>query len=198
MVSSRSRSEGLPRRAATALIAVASLGYPALVYLGIGVAPGWLFAAVLLAVLTIRAGLRRRRPDPIAPVLWAACLATLLLAALAPELGAKSYPVLVNAALALLFGFSLLRPPSVVERIARLADPSIPGEATRYLRNVTAAWVVFFVVNGSVSTWTALQGSWEAWTLYNGLISYLLIGVMFAGELTVRRVVIGRAGRAAP
>ena len=198
MASFRSRPEGPPRRAVTALIAVASLGYPVLVYLAIGIAPGWLLAAVLLAVLTLGARLRRGSPDPLGPALWAACFGTLLLAALAPEFGAKSYPVLVNAALALVFGTSLLRPPSVVERIARLADPSIPVEATPYLRNVTAAWVAFFVVNGSISIWTALQASLQTWTLYNGLIAYLLIGVMFAGEWTVRHLVIGRAGRSAP
>jgi len=96
------------------------------------------------------------------------------------------YPVLVNAAMLLLFGSSLLFPPTIVERIARLRHPQLPEQATPYLRRVTAAWCIFFVGNGAVAFYTATFASFEIWTLYNGLIAYILIGVMFAAELFTR------------
>ena len=101
------------------------------------------------------------------------------------------YPVLVNAAMLLLFGSSLAFPPTIVERIARLRHPHLPEQATPYLRRVTVAWCLFFVANGTVALYTATFASFETWALYNGLIAYVLIGAMFAGELFTR----GRAMR---
>ena len=96
------------------------------------------------------------------------------------------YPVLMNAGLLLLFGSSLAFPPTIVERIARLRHPDLPDEALPYLRRVTMAWCVFFVGNGAVALYTATLTSFETWALYTGLIAYLLIGAMFAGELLTR------------
>jgi uncharacterized membrane protein len=58
------------------------------------------------------------------------------------------------------------------------------------LRKVTMVWLYFFVVNAGISAGTAIWGSLEAWTLYNGLISYLLIGSIFTGEFAVRYFVL--------
>jgi len=96
------------------------------------------------------------------------------------------YPVFMNAAMLLLFGSSLLSPPTVVERIARSRHPGLPVEAVPYLRRVTIAWCIFFVGNGAVALYTALRSTFETWALYNGLIAYVLIGAMFAGEFLTR------------
>lgn len=96
------------------------------------------------------------------------------------------YPVLMNAGMLLLFGSSLVSPPTIVERIARLRHRDLPDQAIPYLRRVTLAWCVFFVGNGAVALYTATLASFETWALYNGLIAYVLIGAMFAGELLTR------------
>lgn len=96
------------------------------------------------------------------------------------------YPVLMNAAMLLSFGSSLVFPPSIVERIARLRHPDLPQQATPYLRRVTLAWCVFFIGNGALALYTATLASFETWALYNGLIAYGLIGAMFAGESLTR------------
>jgi uncharacterized membrane protein len=96
------------------------------------------------------------------------------------------YPVLVSAVMLIAFGGSLFSPPTVVERIARLRDKDLPQQAIPYLRRVTAAWCVFFVANGAIALYTAMATSFETWALYNGLIAYVLIGAMFAGELLIR------------
>jgi uncharacterized membrane protein len=96
------------------------------------------------------------------------------------------YPVFMNAAMLLLFGSSLVFPPTIVERIARIRHPGLPVEAVPYLRRVTIAWCIFFVGNGAVALYTVLRTSFETWALYNGLVAYVLIGAMFAGEFLTR------------
>jgi uncharacterized membrane protein len=59
-----------------------------------------------------------------------------------------------------------------------------------YTRKVTQAWCVFFVANGLVALWTATRWPVQAWFYYNGIIAYLLVGVMFGGEWLVRRRVL--------
>jgi uncharacterized membrane protein len=105
------------------------------------------------------------------------------------------YPVLVNAVLLAVFAASLWRPPTVIERIARLkgratqgavAGPPLPPAAVVYTRRVTIVWSVFFALNGAAALYTAVATPLETWTLYNGFIAYVLIGTLFVIELAVR------------
>jgi uncharacterized membrane protein len=41
-------------------------------------------------------------------------------------------------------------------------------------------------MNGLIACYTAFFTSLETWTLYNGLIAYILMGLLFAGEYVVR------------
>ena len=61
-----------------------------------------------------------------------------------------------------------------------------------YTRRVTQVWCGFFVVNGLIAVATALWASPAAWALWNGLLSYVAMGVLMAGEWLVRRRVRGR------
>jgi uncharacterized membrane protein len=99
----------------------------------------------------------------------------------------KLYPVFVNAALLGLFAYSLVVPPSMVERLARVGEPDLPPDAVGYTRQVTRIWCVFFALNGAIALWTALRASHAVWSLYNGVIAYILMGLLFAGEYCVRR-----------
>jgi uncharacterized membrane protein len=114
----------------------------------------------------------------------------LLLAALAVSSNAllplKLYPVLVNAVMLSVFAYTLVSPPSMIERFARLREPDLPSQAIAYTRRVTQVWCVFFVVNGAISLATALWSSPAVWSLYNGVIAYLLMGLLLGGEYLVR------------
>lgn len=101
----------------------------------------------------------------------------------------KLYPVLVNLSLLILFVASLFFPPSMIERFARIQEPDLSDEAVRYTRKVTVVWCVFFIGNGAVAFYTALFSSNEVWTLYNGLISYVLMGILFSIEFAYRKLV---------
>ena len=101
-------------------------------------------------------------------------------------LAAKAYPVAVNLALLASFGWSLRRPPTVIERMARLQEPDLPAYAVAYTRRVTQAWCLFFLLNAAVSSATALWATEAVWALYNGVIAYGLMGLMFAAEWLIR------------
>jgi uncharacterized membrane protein len=103
----------------------------------------------------------------------------------------KLYPVVVNASLLGVFAYSLIAPPSAVERIARLRDAQLPAAAIRYTRRVTQVWCVFFGFNGAIALYTAVYMSSAHWSFYNGFLAYVLIGLLFAGEYCVRQRVMG-------
>jgi uncharacterized membrane protein len=98
----------------------------------------------------------------------------------------RCYPVAVSLLLLGLFGYGLFRPPSMIERIARLKDPDLPDAAVRYTRKLTFVWCLFFLFNGLIALYTALAATLEVWTLYNGFISYILIGALLLGEYCFR------------
>ncbi|HTB34184.1 MAG TPA: AMP-binding protein, partial [bacterium] len=115
------------------------------------------------------------------------------------QLALKAYPICVNLALLASFGWSLWRPPTVVERLARLSDPQLPAHALPYIRKVTAVWCVFFALNAAVSLATALWASEKAWALYNGGVAYGLMGLLFSAEWVLRQRVKRRhAGAGGP
>ena len=139
---------------------------------------------LLLAVATRLPALRLS-----ATARWSAG-AALVLAAFAIGANAvlplKLYPVLVNGAFLAAFGWSLAHGPSMVERFARLREPDLPPAAVGYTRRVTQAWCVFFAANGAVALLTALYAPEAVWSLYTGVVSYVLMGAMFGGEYLVR------------
>ena len=106
------------------------------------------------------------------------------------DIGLKMYPVFVNVSFLTLFGWSLINPPSMVERFARVKQANLPVEAIPYTKKVTVVWCVFFVFNGSVSLITCFWASDEIWALYNGLIAYILMALLFSSEWLIRQRVM--------
>jgi uncharacterized membrane protein len=106
--------------------------------------------------------------------------------------GLRYYPVVVNALLLSAFAGSLWRGMPVIERMARLTEPDLSPQAVSYTRRVTGVWCLFFLFNGLVALFTAIWGSFELWTLYNGFLSYILMAALFGAEWLVRRRVRGR------
>lgn len=102
------------------------------------------------------------------------------------------YPVAVNLVMLALFGGSLWSAAPIVERLARLREPNLPEAGVRYTRRVTQVWCFFFIINGSIALLTALYGDMSLWTAWNGIISYLLMGMLMAGEWLVRQRMIKR------
>lgn len=99
----------------------------------------------------------------------------------------KFYPVVISFSLLASFAWSLLHPPTVIERIARMTEPGLAPSGVRYTRKITLVWCGFFLCNGLIALYTALFASFATWALYNGLIAYVLIGCLFTGEYLYRR-----------
>jgi uncharacterized membrane protein len=165
--------------------------YPLLVYVGLQhLNPRWLALTLLLA-----AGLRLLGGQLPASTLFtlaaAVVIATGLTLATGDELGLLLYPVLMNAMLLILFVASWFYPPAMIERLARLREPDLPPEAVAYTRKLTLVWALFFALNGTIAAITIGLGR-DLWTLYNGLIAYVLIGTLFGAERLVRKRVMHR------
>ena len=91
-----------------------------------------------------------------------------------------------------LFGSSLLHGMPIAERLARLQEPDLPARAVQYTRRVTQVWCLFFLLNGLIAAGLTLWAPLSWWTLYNGLIAYIAMGLLFAGEWLTRQRVRGR------
>ena len=182
--------EGRPRRASrlvSAVVGLAGLGYPFIVLAGLRFLPPWALLAVPLLLLAARLALGQRGPTE--AVLAVAALAVLALDWFNPALAVRAWPVLVSLGMAALFAASFRWGPVMIERIAAAAEGPMPEVARPYLRRVTAVWVCFFVLNAAIAGWTVLFGTLEQWALYNGLVSYCLVGALMLGEVMVRRLV---------
>ena len=170
------------------LLGVAIVLYPLLVYWGIQHFGPRILAGVLLVLALGKLLLARLTQQPQGNMGWlllAASIATAITLATGSVIGLKFYPVLVNMVMLGVFGFSLWRPPSMIERFARLQHANLPNHAIAYTRKVTVVWCVFFVVNGCIAFATVFA-SHQAWALYNGLIAYGLMGALLGGEYLVR------------
>lgn len=99
----------------------------------------------------------------------------------------RYYPVLISITMLVLFAGSLRWPPTVIERIARIENGGeLDAREIRYTRRLTQIWCGFFAFNGAMALLTAWQPSVTYWAIYNGLISYLLMGVLLFGERLFR------------
>lgn len=148
----------------------------------------------LVAVLALRSltGFAKSAP---AGLTWAALAAAATLGALSfinAALAMRLYPVLMTGAILFAFGWSLAKPPSMIERFARMAEPDLPESGVRYTRAVTWVWCIFLALNGAAALWTALFASFETWAIYNGVFSYVLMGALLAGEFLLRGFVRAR------
>ena len=110
------------------------------------------------------------------------------------DLFLKLYPVMVNIVMLIIFGLSLKYSPSIIERFARRGKDDLPDHTILYCRILTIVWCGFFITNATVALGTTFL-SLELWTLYNGIISYILIGGLLAGEVLFRIQYIKRRAK---
>ncbi len=180
---------------ARALIVLLLLAYPFGVYVGLERLGPAVLGGLLATLFLLRLWIvgTRGRTWGLAIALALAFVAALTLTRNDTLL--KFYPVLLNAGLFALFTASLVRPPTVIERGLRLAGQDVPPEAPPYLWWVTLVWCGFFMVNGAIAAWTALAAPLSWWTLYNGLVSYGLMAVLFGAEWLARGVYRRRHAR---
>jgi len=173
-------------------LAIVSVAYPLLFYWVHDRVSPLFFVAVAMGL----AGLRLATARSATLKLWRAPLAIsavafVALAAVDGALAAKVYPVLISLAFASAFGWSLLNPPSLVERFARIRNPELPPRGQVYCRKVTLVWFLWLVLNAVISAALALWGAVGVWALWTGVLSYVVMGLLFVGEIGLRRRTFG-------
>ncbi|MFC1518480.1 hypothetical protein ACFL6Z_02040 [Pseudomonadota bacterium] len=168
------------------ITAIALVCYPLAVYFGLQFLPPGSIALLLCIILIARLVLNKQQLASMAlPLIVGIGLtATSFIAKRNDWL--LYYPVVINLTMLGLFSYSLKKGPSMIERLARLKEPDLPDAAIGYLNKVTLLWCGLFVLNGSVALYTARFSTLELWTLYNGLIAYLLMGILLGGEWLYR------------
>ncbi len=178
-------------RPLTILSAVILLAYPLAVYYGlnrwgIGVIAGLLAIFFFIRILAAK----QTQLKELKYIAWFSGGAGILLSLLATLFRQHGwftfYPVVVSTLMLLLFASSLWQQQTIIERFARLQDPDLPEQGVCYTRTVTKIWCGYFILNGAIALYTCFQPL-TIWTLYNGLISYLFAGSLFAGEWVVRQ-----------
>lgn len=97
----------------------------------------------------------------------------------------KLYPVLMNFLFFCIFWGSLMGEETVIQKIAKTLDGKLEEPVKTYTKNLTYVWIVFLFFNFLMSVWSLFLPD-KFWALYNGFISYLLIGGVFAVELPIR------------
>lgn len=168
------------------VITILLLLYPFLV--GYSLSHGhFLWVSCLLIVLGA-SRLFVKRKNLMWPLMWFAILCGGLSLVLRDQAWLKLYPVLMSVGAFIIFLSTLIRPPTMIERFARLVEPDLPESGVKWTKNVTIVWCVFFLLNAAVALSTVLFASTDIWVLYNGFISYLLMGLLFIGEFLLRKI----------
>jgi uncharacterized membrane protein len=183
------RNNGIRVALPATLIAV-SAAYPVMVFVADKQVTPLAFAAGACVLLATRAflGARQHWSRELRGPLLVAIALIAGLGLLDGALAARAYPVVVSGGLALLFGMSLWQPRSLVERFAELSGDVLSPAGRRYCRRVTLVWAIWLAINTAVSGVLALAGSLAAWTLWTGVIAYVVSGIIFGSEFVLRRM----------
>jgi uncharacterized membrane protein len=173
------------------LVAILIILYPVSVYFGLQYFTPSQLGLFLLTVFVLRVMVVHRQPGNRSMQMLLVVAVGVVLALLTWVFNTEKfllwYPVCLNSVLFFIFIYSLIFPPSAIEIIARIREPNLDAKGVSYTRNVTIVWAVFFIVNAIISAWTIYQSDMQLWTLYNGLLAYLAMGIIFVVELLVRR-----------
>ena len=173
------------------LTTLACLAYPFVVYFGLQHGSPRALAALLAAVVMARLALR---PRPLSwallsPVAVAGALVLSVIGAAALLDDGRFFrlvPVLVNLGLFVAFARSLARGTPIIEALARLRRGALPPDVITYCRRLTVLWCLFFVANAALIAWLSVVASLQVWTVYTGLLAYLLVGVLMTAEAVFR------------
>jgi uncharacterized membrane protein len=174
------------------LRALLVLAYPLLIYAALQRISPRSIALGALALLAARSLLMGRERWLEYARIWAAPATGLAIVFAASAIwndqrGLLAAPALGSLVLLVTFARSLREHESIVEAIARVRLGVLTGDEARYCRSVTWIWCVFFVANAAIALGLALWGAIEAWALYTGFVSYLLIGTLFSAEYVYRQ-----------
>lgn len=101
------------------------------------------------------------------------------------EFALRLMPAMINLSMLILFSSTLFSVP-MIERFARMYAPKLSDAQKKHCLQFTKIWMIFFGINATIAfilCWA--PRTW--WTLYTGLVNYLVMGILFASEFIMRR-----------
>lgn len=166
------------------LIGLVFIAYPVIIYILISGGFPWLGVAIVVGLLFSKF---RQRTGELHTVIGLLFLVAVAGYVFGPEFISKMAPLMIHLTLFFIFWGSLKTTP-VINQFARLDFPVLPAEIEKHCRKLTMVWAAFFAMNCIICIALALYDDHRIWTLYNGLIVYLLIGMLVVGEYLWRRI----------
>lgn len=169
------------------LIAIATVIYPFIVYYSIehwGPANlAWCLLLLLLARVFVRQDFKQPEQYMQLAIVGSLCV---LAAVFNSERLLRYYPVAMSVAFAFFFALSLRTEKPLIERFAAMSGRQFDQPQKDYMRSLTLAWAGLLMLNAIVASYTACCASLKIWTLYNGVIAYVIFGVFSIVELVYR------------
>jgi len=142
---------------------------------------GWLVVIILAGVFFFRA-FSNRSDGQIDKGMLGLAVVVLIVGLVLKALLIKFLPVLIHGLSLHLFGKTLYRGPSLVERFARKEFPVFKPGLAEYCRQVTWAWVLFFAFNMVVCAYLAFNANDQFWAFYNGAGIFAEMAALMIGE----------------
>ncbi len=166
-------------------IATLFMAYPYLVFKAIENGISWV-APVIFSVFFLRKAVNKDKN--ILNILIAILL--LLGAFYLQEITATILPVIIQLILMSFFGKTLLlnKGPSLIERFVRLEFSDFPPGVSEYCRSLTVIWTAFFAFNAIACITLSIFGNNAQWALFNGIVIYLMIGILVIAEYIYRHI----------
>ena len=96
------------------------------------------------------------------------------------------------------FGIVFLRSLSgtpLIEHFARMVKPELSVPELAHCRRWTKVWGGYLLVLAALGLVLACWASLAVWTVYVGVLSYVLVGVLFAVEYVIRKIRFRDYGR---
>jgi uncharacterized membrane protein len=108
------------------------------------------------------------------------------------------YPALADVVYLTILSTSLFIPPNIVYSFINVFDKKLKEHLETayfedYCRKCTIYWCIFFILDFIISLITAFFGSDLVWGIYNGGVTYVLMGLLFVGEYVIIKVIEKRA-----
>jgi uncharacterized membrane protein len=103
-------------------------------------------------------------------------------------------PAATQASFGLAFLRSLNKTP-MIENFARMVKPELSDGEVAHCRAWTRIWGIYLILVALFGLVLAAWASLAVWTIYVGLVSYGLVGLLFAVEYVVRKYKFREYGR---
>ena len=99
----------------------------------------------------------------------------------------KLYPVCANFTMFLVFFMSSFSKETVIQKFARISEGGgeLHPKTKTYTKNLTYIWCIYLLIQFFASVATLFLSD-KIWMIFNGCVSYILLGLFFAIEYIFR------------